>query len=178
MSHHSKTLRSAVKQVIFGSTQLVLPLRVLKNPLHLSFCPSLLVNVTNDGTVLFFQHYTIPHVRENPSITWYLVPTFAFHFFSGIVYLKEKMGTNQRAPINLVKTYFYFDLSPWLFKGSCRMQWFSFLCHWQTDTLHDSDNCFYVGKNPLIKGMKNVLMFIDTKDLILANQVFFLCSVR
>lgn len=121
MSHHSKTLRSAVKQVIFGSTQLVLPLRVLKNPLHLSFCPSLLVNVTNDGTVLFFQHYTILHVRENPSITWYLVPTFAFHFFSGTVYLKEKMGTNQRAPINLVKTYFYFDLSPWLFKGSCRM---------------------------------------------------------
>lgn len=50
-----------------------------------------------------------------------------FSFFSGIAYLKEKTRTNQGVPINLVKIYFYFDLSPWLFKGYCRTYRFCFL---------------------------------------------------
>lgn len=48
--------------------------------------------------------------------------------FVGIAYLKGKTTKpNQGVPINLLRIYFYFDRSPWLFKGYYRMYWFRFL---------------------------------------------------
>ena len=65
--------------------------------------------------------------REPICYKIYLVPTSAFHFLQVLFIWRAETRANQGAPINLVEIYFYFDLSPWFFKGNCRGYWFCFL---------------------------------------------------
>lgn len=93
-------------------------------------------------------------------------------FFAGIAYLKGETRPNQGAPINLVRIYFYFDLSPWLFKGYCMPYWFRFLsCQWQTEAFYESSG-YLIGIEFTDQRWKGFLPFITLMGFILATQVF------
>lgn len=111
---------------------MVIPFCILKNPPPFSFSffvlgYTLRISLTNNGPALFSRHCPILYVRGSPSVTRYLVSTFAFHFLQVLFIWREKARPNQGGSINPVKIYFYFDLSPWLFKGICGAYWFGFL---------------------------------------------------
>lgn len=107
---------------------MVTPFRLLKNsPYFFGLGLYLLVSLRNDGPAWCLWHHPILYVRENPSVTRYLVSTFAFHFLQVLCIWRGKTRPPQGAPINLAKIYFYFDPSPWVLKDDCRAYAFSVL---------------------------------------------------
>lgn len=81
----------------------------------------------NDGPASFFSALCRTVCQRKPIYYKISGLDIPFSFFSGIAYLKEKTRTSQGVPINLVKIYFDFDLSSWLFKVCCQTYWFRFL---------------------------------------------------